>query len=138
MGAARGKWARLVTDRASDKPQKSQTHYYILFEFREELLAVARLPWKGCVQGDTGLDGECDEIFAGAVAAVVTAPNYLLCNSQACKVWACEYLSSLSEGSYSSPYPPASLSVGSFWFMEVGCLFFVDVGLVICRFLLVL
>lgn len=102
MGVARGKQARLVTDHACDKPQKSQTYYYILFEFREELLAVARLPWKGCVQGDTGLDGECDEIFTGAVAAVVMSPNYLLCNSQACKVWACEYLSSLSESLSSS------------------------------------
>lgn len=81
MGAAMGKQAGLVTDHACDKPQKPQTHCYILYEFREKLLAVARLPWKGCVRGDTGLDGECEGVFTGAAAAVVTPPDYLPCRT---------------------------------------------------------
>lgn len=65
--------------------------------------------------------------------AVVTPPNHLLRNSQGRKVSACEY-EYCSDGSCSSPCPSESLSVGSFRFMELSYLFFVDFGLVTCRF----
>lgn len=108
MGVAMGKWqdlTGLVIDHVCDNPQNPQSQYPIPFVFREELCAVVWLSWKGCVQGDSSLDTECDNIFVGTATAVVTPPNYVLHNSQGCKVWVCEYESSRSEGSYSGPQP---------------------------------